>query len=213
MSDIFEKRQAFNFYRSYYDTSLLLENEDRIEFLDSILHYQFTGQIKEPSKPMALLAFRGQIHSLKKQVIGFQRGKETYPNGNPTKGNDKGKHKGSHKEVQDKEEVQEEEKGKEEIIVPPTAKPKTFKQLSEEEFKHSLVEFVEGFGKKTVRAFFEYWSEKDGKDKMRFQLEKTWDSKRRLTTWKGNEPKFGTVESEKTKPQKTEVTYSGPFHN
>lgn len=98
-------------------------------------------------------------------------------------------------------------------LLPPTAKPKTFKQLSEEEFKHSLVEFVEGFGKKTVRAFFEYWSEKDGKDKMRFQLEKTWDSKRRLTTWKSNEGKFGTVEIEKAKPQKIEVTYSGPFHN
>lgn len=97
--------------------------------------------------------------------------------------------------------------------LPPTAKPKTFKQLTEEEFKHSLIEFVEIFGKKTVRAFFEYWSEKDSKGKMKFQLNQTWDSKRRLTTWKGNEPKFGTAEPEKTKPQKTEVTYSGPFHN
>lgn len=121
MSDIFKERQAFNFYRSYYDTSLLLDTENRTEFLDSILHYQFTGEIKEPSKPMALLAFRGQIHSLKKQVIGFQRGKETYPNGNPTKGLDKGKHKGSHKEVQEKVQVQEEEKGKEEKILTPTA--------------------------------------------------------------------------------------------
>lgn len=111
-----------------------------------------------------------------------------------------------------REEESREEERKEDIL-PPTAKPKTFKQLSEEEFKHSLVEFVEEFGKKTVRSFFEYWSEKDAKGKMKFQLNQTWDSKRRLTTWKGNEPKFGTVEPEKTKPQKTEVTYSGPFHN
>ena len=97
--------------------------------------------------------------------------------------------------------------------IPPTAKPKTFKQLSEEEFKYSLIKFVEQFGKKTVRAFFEYWSEKDAKGKMRFQLEKTWDSKKRLTTWKNNESKFGNSEPEKPKPQNSAITYSGPFHN
>lgn len=117
MSDIFEQRQAFNFYRSYYDTSLLLDTENRTEFLDSILHYQFTGEIKEPLKTMALLAFRGQLHSLKKQVIGFQRGKETYPSGNPTKGSGKASYKGEGKEVQEKEQVQEKEKEEVEHII------------------------------------------------------------------------------------------------
>lgn len=121
MSDIFEERQAFNFYKSYYKTSLLLDTENRAEFLDCILHYQFTGELKEPILPMASLAFNGQIHSLKKQVNGFARGKETYPTGNPTKGTHKGKDKGRGKEVQEKEEVQEEEKDKEEITIPPTA--------------------------------------------------------------------------------------------
>lgn len=105
------------------------------------------------------------------------------------------------------------ETDKEIDLIPPTAKQKTFKQLSEEEFKYSLIEFVEQFGKKTVRAFFEYWSEKDSKGKMKFQLQKTWDSKRRLITWKNNEPKFGISEPEKPKPQNSAVTYSGPFHN
>ena len=122
-NDIFKQRKAFNFYRSYYETSLLLEKEDRAEFLDSILHYQFTGEIIEPQSPFALLAFRGQIHSLNKQVIGFQKGKETYPNGNPTKGEGKGEHKGSHKEVQEKEEVKEKEKEKEEVEQTNSGKP------------------------------------------------------------------------------------------
>ena len=117
MSDnIFNQKKAFNFYRSYYETSLLLQKEDKAEFLEAILHYQFTGELIEPNSPMALLAFRGQIHSLRKQVIGYEMGKNTYPNGNPTKGKYKGEHKGSHKEVQEEEQVQDEVEEKEGII-------------------------------------------------------------------------------------------------
>lgn len=76
---------------------------------------------------------------------------------------------------------------------PPTAKQKSFKSLSEDEFKFSLVEFVDEFGKKTVREFFDYWSEMSPSGKMKFQLNKTWDTKKRLKTWKGNEFKFGSV--------------------
>ena len=118
MSDnIFNQKKAFNFYRSYYETSLLLQKEDKAEFLEAILHYQFTGELIEPNSPMALLAFRGQIHSLRKQVIGYEMGKNTYPNGNPTKGKYKGEYKGeykgSHKEEQEKEQEQEQEQEKE----------------------------------------------------------------------------------------------------
>ena len=110
MSDnIFNQKKAFNFYRSYYETSLLLQKEDKAEFLEAILHYQFTGELIEPNSPMALLAFRGQIHSLRKQVIGYEMGKNTYPNGNPTKGKYKGEYKGSHKEEQEEEQEQEQE--------------------------------------------------------------------------------------------------------
>jgi hypothetical protein len=103
-----ENRKAFNFYRSYYETGLLLDNEDRIEYYDAILHYQFTGEKKEPKREKARLLFRGQIHSLDKQVIGYSKGIETYPNGNPTKGSNKGKYKGAYK--QEKEQDKEKDK-------------------------------------------------------------------------------------------------------
>lgn len=114
MSDnIFNQKKAFNFYRSYYETSLLLQKEDKAEFIEAILHYQFTGELIEPKSPMALLAFRGQMHSLNKQVTGYKSGKNTYPNGNPTKGTYKAKDKDTYKQVQEQvqeqEEVQEEE--------------------------------------------------------------------------------------------------------
>ena len=112
----FKERKAFNFYRSYYETSLLLDGKDKAEFLECIINYQFTGILIEPKRKNSLLAFRGQIHSINKQIIGFDKGKDTYPNGYPTEGKDKGKGKGSHKEVQEKEKGKEKGKEKEEII-------------------------------------------------------------------------------------------------
>ena len=116
----FKERKAFNFYRSYYETSLLLDGKDKAEFLECIINYQFTGILIEPKRKNSLLAFRGQIHSINKQIIGFDKGKDTYPNGYPTEGKDKGKGKGSHKEVQEEEQeeeqVQDEVEDEEEII-------------------------------------------------------------------------------------------------
>jgi hypothetical protein len=39
---------------------------------------------------------------------------------------------------------------------------------------------------KMIREFHEYWIEKDGNGKMRFQLQKTWETKLRLGRWKRN---------------------------
>lgn len=97
---------------------------------------------------------------------------------------------------------------KKEYDTPPPAKQKSFKSLSEEEFKFSLVEFVDEFGKKTVREFFDYWSEMSPSGKMKFQLNKTWDSKKRLKTWKSNEFKFGGV---KELPKQEKIIH-GPWN-
>jgi uncharacterized phage protein (TIGR02220 family) len=132
----FKERKAFNFYRSYYETSLLLDGKDKAEFLECIINYQFTGILIEPKRKNSLLAFRGQIHSINKQIIGFDKGKDTYPNGYPTEGKYKGKGKGSHKEVQEQvqeeEQVQDEVEEKEEIIdVPAKAEKIDFEKLIE----------------------------------------------------------------------------------
>lgn len=158
MSDIFEERQAFNFYKSYYKTSLLLDTENRAEFLDCILHYQFTGELKEPILPMASLAFNGQIHSLKKQVNGFIKGKSTYPTGNPTKGQHKANDKSKGKQVQDKEEVQEEEKVKEVYKDFLFSEIKNFKEFYSS-FKFNKQYFHIAF------KFWEMWKEENPKSK------------------------------------------------
>jgi hypothetical protein len=69
-------------------------------------------------------------------------------------------------------------------------KPKTFKQWTEEEFvsecnrvhddKQILADDNEG------SKFCLYWTEPTASGRMRFQLEKAWDTARRMVTWQSN---------------------------
>lgn len=58
----------------------------------------------------------------------------------------------------------------------------------EHEFGASLIPYVEKYSKETIRAFFNYWTEKNKSGtKMRFELEKTWETAKRLQTWASRE--------------------------
>lgn len=76
----------------------------------------------------------------------------------------------------------------------------------QKQFYQSLVPFVNEFGKKMIRAFFDYWTEpnKSG-TKIRWELEKTWDLKKRLDRWRNNDDKFSKNEKEGTAPPKISV--------
>ncbi len=54
-------------------------------------------------------------------------------------------------------------------------------------FYNSLVPYVKTYGKEMVRDFYNYWSETtpSGK-KMRFEMQKTWETERRLVRWQSN---------------------------
>jgi hypothetical protein len=54
-------------------------------------------------------------------------------------------------------------------------------------FGLSLIDYVPEFGKNMIRDFYEYWSEPNrSKTKIKYQIETTWDTKRRLQRWKRN---------------------------
>jgi hypothetical protein len=67
---------------------------------------------------------------------------------------------------------------------------KTFKNFTEEDFIEDLRQFKEEFEKDVLNSFFKYWKEKSAGGKMRFQLEKTWETKLRLEKWKANNQNF-----------------------
>ena len=76
------------------------------------------------------------------------------------------------------------------------SKSKASLKEREHEFGASLIPYVEKYSKETIRAFFNYWSEKSkSSDHMRFELEKTWETSKRLQTWVSREkvPKSITV--------------------
>lgn len=61
--------------------------------------------------------------------------------------------------------------------------------MTEEEFKNSVFLFEE-YDKNMLEAFFDYWSEPNKKGKMKWELEKTWELKRRLKRWFDNQCKW-----------------------
>lgn len=66
-----------------------------------------------------------------------------------------------------------------------------------EEFKNSITpELVARYGSETCNAFFRYWTEKEAKwqnktnPKMRFEMQKTWETAKRLATWSSKEGEY-----------------------
>ena len=80
------KRKTFKFYRSYYDMFNELENQsNKLEFIQAILDKQFLG-IDPELKGIVKFAYVSQLHSIEKQVKGWQdatgqelTGEYTYP--------------------------------------------------------------------------------------------------------------------------------------
>lgn len=67
-----------------------------------------------------------------------------------------------------------------------------FKKWTYEEFKDSVRESnkEKKVEDKILIEFDNYWSEKNEKGKMKFQTQKTWETKKRLTTWINNLDKW-----------------------
>jgi hypothetical protein len=67
-----KERKAFNFYRSYYEMVMELEDDsDKLDFLMALITKQFEDV--EPSlKGMASFAYKSQRHSIDAQVEGYK---------------------------------------------------------------------------------------------------------------------------------------------
>ncbi len=63
--------------------------------------------------------------------------------------------------------------------------------LKQKQLELEIMEYQGEFPLDMLKAFWNYWSEPNlTKTKMKKELEKTWDTKRRLETWKRNGEKF-----------------------
>ena len=101
-------RQAFKFYRSYWDVANELNDKDRLAFYDALLKRQFTGQETELNG-MVKFAYISQKHSIDKQIKGYED-KTKAPIQDPMQGGMQGGMQDPLIQVQEKEEEKEEEK-------------------------------------------------------------------------------------------------------
>lgn len=78
----------------------------------------------------------------------------------------------------------------------------------EQDFKKSLQPYLSKYGKHLLNEFYLYWTEKKPKGKkMRFEMEKVFDVKRRLGTW-SNRNYNKSIPNNETKPEYNEDNYN-----
>ena len=74
------------------------------------------------------------------------------------------------------------------------AEPKTkpFSRWDRNDLAQAIAPYVAKYGKVTCNEFFKYWAEPTASGKMRVNIEKAFDTSRRLATWQKNNNKFST---------------------
>ena len=102
----------------------------------------------------------------------------------------------SYQEIETQDETQTKRKrNANETDLTPIKESKEIKEnnieLRSDSFKKSLIQFKQEYGVDLLKNFFDYWTEPNKSNtKMRFELEKTWDIKRRIETWAKREKQF-----------------------
>lgn len=77
---------------------------------------------------------------------------------------------------------------KEKEVAASAATPEDELKKRAEVLYNTLVPYVSMYGKDMIRQFYDYWTEPNkSRTKMRYELERTWDTKRRLNTWASRE--------------------------
>jgi hypothetical protein len=66
-----KEREAFNFYRSYFDVLDMMNKKEQLDFLIALLEKQFYG-IEPSLKGQSKFAYISQKHSIDKQVEGWE---------------------------------------------------------------------------------------------------------------------------------------------
>jgi len=87
-----------------------------------------------------------------------------------------------------KEEKRTEKKRGEESDAAKAAHTQKSLEDREKEFMELVAKNLDSYPKEMLRAFYDYWTEKnEGGRRMRFEMQKVFDIKKRLVTWKNND--------------------------
>ena len=205
-------KDSFVFRKEWRDAISGFSDDVRLEIYEAIIEYGITGEIKQ-LKPLAKMAFNFVKTELDKDKQKYEAMCER----NKANRNKAINHSSPLVTTCDqtqplvtnndndsdndiiKEELTKVSKKKDELSSS-THTPLELLEKRKKAFYEELVPYVEKYGKDMVRAFYEHWSEPNkSKTKMRFELERTWETPRRLATWERNDYKFNKGKSEAEK--------------
>lgn len=207
------KRDNFVFHGEWVTAISRLPNDVRLELYDAIVQYGTTGE--EPTlKSMVRVAFdfvqptldidrekyramcvRNKVNRTKScnklsQVV--TSGDELSQVGSNNSNSNSNNNSNNKEENNTKEEPPKRGK-KKDALSSCTHKTLELLEKREEKFYESLQQYVKTYGKDMVRAFFDYWTEKNkNQSKMRFEDEKFFDIPKRLATWAARDSAFNT---------------------
>jgi hypothetical protein len=186
-----ESRDTCIFYRSMYEAIKELPKEIQAEVYNAI--FEFSLDFKEPD----LSGLSKTIWTLIRPVL--EKGNTNYMNGSKAKpkrtrsepeANDK--RIGSETEAKPKRIVSEVEAYKDKDKDEYKEKDKkvissNFKNWTKEQFKNEVDTFFGNYPNHILKNFYDYWIEPTASGKLRMNLEKAWDTNRRLKSWSSNQ--------------------------
>ena len=165
------ERDSFVFYSSFLKAIRAIKKRDiQAELALAIIEYGITGETAECGEmvSMAMELIKPQLEANNQKYINGLKGGA--PKGNQNAKKEKEQPKNNQKQPNDN-----------------VKKEKSFKEFTEQDFIEELKLHSEKYSKEMLKDFFIYWTEPNEKGKMKFQLQKTWSTAGRLSTWSRND--------------------------
>ena len=191
-------RESFIIYKSFIDAGREIKNKvDRLNFYESIFQFALSGEefpLEGVSKAMFML--------VKPQLVANQK---RYENGNkggkpPTNPEPKPNLEVTNHEPNNNGNVNNNNNQNKSGDKSPNLTSNL--ESRKNKFIEDLKSFVDVYGKEMVRKFFDYWSELNkSQTKMRWELEKTFEISKRLSTWSSRDKTFSPKQEQDIMPQ------------
>lgn len=171
-------RDSCIFYRSFYEAMNGLDSSVKANIYDAIFEYSLNGILIELSglEKTIFTLIKPQLDANNKRFENGKKGGK--PKQNETK--DKPKRNQNVTKTEANNNVNDNVNVNKKDL-------ETRTQI----FKDECKTFIPTYGTELVKSFFLYWSEPNPSNtKMKYELQKTWELSRRLSTWSKNETNF-----------------------
>lgn len=205
------KKEYIKFPKSWVDLMGNIPEDEKDKLIAKIVRYYLYDEM-----PLGLGGYEAVFEHIVKPSVDFCKNAVSYGGkGGAPIGNQNARKRQQAEKIVKTEQVPEVIEEQQEVVVEvmtapstlPVKTPSVKKTLEERclEFRNSLMPFLSEYGKEMITEFYNYWTEPNpSKTKMRFEMEKTWDTARRLETWLKRSLGFNKSNKGKSLSEETE---------